>query len=389
MSVALVALVALVAAAWLRGLWIVLADRRDVPRLEGTPPPPMADAAPLVSIILPARDEAANIERCVTSLLAQRWPRFEVIAVDDGSTDGTGEILARLAAADARLTVVRGAPLPDGWLGKNHACAQGAARARGALLLFTDADAVHLPECLPLAVAAHARLGADLLTAIPHLECVGVAEKLCQPAILGGTLTIERLGAINAGRARIAFAIGHYLLFRRSAYEAIGGHAGARASVVDDLALARATVRAGLALRVVLAPDALRVRMYRRFAELWWGYAKNMAAAPALFLGLEGTRLRRAAAVATTFATSVWILALGFAPLVALAHGGVAAAFGGVALAAALAQRGLQNRDVFRISPAWALTFPLGNAVSAAINAHSGWRKVTGAGVAWKGRRTR
>lgn len=378
-------LAALIAAVWLRALVVVLIDRRGAPQLTGPAPAP-GPQAPLVSIILPARNEALRLEPCLRSLLSQAWPRLEVIVVDDCSTDGTGELARRFAATDARLTVLAGAALPPGWVGKNHACAQGAALARGDLLLFTDADAIHAPTCLPHAVAALERLGGDVLTLVPHIECVGVAERLLQPAILGGLLTVESLVAMNRDRTRFTLGNGQYLLFKRSAYERIGGHAAVRDRVVDNLALARAIRGAQLKLRVALATDVLRVRMYSGLVDLWWGYAKNNAAWPAVAYGLEGTPLLRAAGVAMMLANVAGVLALGLVPVAGLLCGGWTAWFAGLALSAAVTQRAIQNHDLFRIPWAWALTLPLGHLLSAAISAHSVWRTLTGSGARWKGR---
>lgn len=383
--VILAALAGVVALAWARALWVTVVDWGAAPGLTGALPLPGADAR-LVSVVVPARNEAANIERCVRSLLAQRWPRLAVIAVDDASEDATGEILARLAAGDARLSVVSAGALPAGWLGKNHACAVGAARARGELVLFTDADSVHAPDCLARAVAALDRLGGDLLTLVPAIVCVGIAEKLLQPAILGLLFTLDGPRALNEDRARFPLANGQYLLFRRAAYDRVGGHAAVKDRVLDDLALAKATLAAGLKVRLAHAPDDLRVRMYTSFAELWWGYAKSNAAAPAMFLGLEGTPLRRAAAVALGAFTSLWILAQGLAPVLLLGQGGVTRILAAAGLALSLATRAVQNRRLFGLSAAWALTLPLGHAVSACINAHSVWRLATNAGPRWKGR---
>ncbi|MBI5507638.1 MAG: glycosyltransferase [Deltaproteobacteria bacterium] len=378
-------IVALVAVLWLRALVVVLIDRRFAPHLAGPAPDP-GDPPPLVSIILPVRDEVLRLEPCLRSLLGQAWPRLEVIVVDDCSTDGTGDLARRLLGADPRLTVLSGAPLPQGWVGKNHACAQGVARAKGELLLFTDADAVHAPACLPHAVATLLRLGGDVLTVVPHMECVGVAERLLQPAVLGGLLTVDSLVAMNHDRARFTLGNGQYLLFKRSAYERIGGHAAVRDRVVDDLALAKAVRAAHLKLRVAVATEVLRVRMYTSFTEIWWGYAKNNAAMPAVAFGLEGSRLRRAAGVGMMITNVVGILVLGLAPVAGLFCGGLTACLAGLALAAAVTQRGLQNRDLFRIPWAWAVTLPLGHLISAAISAHSAWRTVTGTGSRWKGR---
>ena len=140
-----------------------------------------------VSVLVPARNEEANISNCVRSLLAQDYPDFEVVVLNDGSTDRTGEILAELAGA--RLRVLEGADLPEGWLGKNWACHQLAEAADGEIILFTDADTRHGPQSVRHGVAALEAEGADLLTAIPHEETVTWAERLVVPVIPWSILT--------------------------------------------------------------------------------------------------------------------------------------------------------------------------------------------------------
>ncbi len=381
----MLALAAGVCLAWVRALVVVLYDRRTVPRLAGPATLPTGEA-PLVSIVVPARNEELNIERCVRSLLAQSWPRFELVVVDDGSTDATPKILARLSQENSHLVVVQGTTLPAGWFGKSHACALGVARAHGTYLLFTDADSVHEPSCLAHALDTLERLQADVLTLVPRIDCVSWAEKLLQPAILGGLFTLEGFFATNRDRASMPLGNGQFLLFRRAAYQQVGGHAAVRHRVVDDLALARLVVRHQLKLRVAWAQEVLRVRMYTRFTEIWWGYAKNMAATPGLILKLEGTRLRRLAAFLVMAANSAATLAVGLIPVVAMAWSGPPRVLGVAGYLVAVLQRMLQNRDLFRIGPLWAFTLPLGHLVSAAINAHSAWRAFTGAGPRWKDR---
>ena len=378
-------LAAVVALFWLRALLVTWRDLRRAPRLSGTPSTPPT-TPPRVSVIIPARNEAANIERCVRSVLAQSWPHLEVIAVDDRSEDATGDILARLATEDQRLRVIQGSPLPPGWMGKNHACAQGAALATGDRLLFTDADSDHGPHCLALALAEADRLTADLLTLLPHQVCVSTGEKFLQPAFWGLLLSLESFASINAGATRSPAANGQFLLFKRSTYDAVGGHAGVKDRVVDDLALGRAVLDGGLKLRVAIGTEVLRVRMYTSLGEVWWGYVKNFFAGPALVTRAERSTLRFVLALALAILLCAWVVALGLVPVVGLFLPPPTAALCGLALALALATRVIQNRKFFALSPFWALTLPLGHLFVAGMGLHSTFRALTGAGPRWKGR---
>jgi chlorobactene glucosyltransferase len=147
---------------WLAAPLVVWWRTRDSRSLDDYP----ADAPPqpaLVSVVIPARDEARNVARCLHSVLATSWPALEVLVVDDHSTDGTGDIARTIAARDPRVRVLDNPPLPDGWMGKQWACATGAAAARGEVLAFVDADTTHAPDLLPRAVAAMRARGAALL----------------------------------------------------------------------------------------------------------------------------------------------------------------------------------------------------------------------------------
>jgi chlorobactene glucosyltransferase len=209
-----------------------LADTR--PNLSDVPP----ISGELVSVIIPARNEADTMETVVRSVLGSAYRPLELLVVDDCSTDATAPILQRLAAEDSRVRVVDGAPLPEGWYGKPWACDQGYREARGDLLLFTDADTRHHPELLGRAVGALRRERAGLLTVAPHQRCVTFWERLVMPQIwllLGLRYHPQRVN--RARSARDVIANGQFILVSREAYEAAGTHAVVRHEVAEDLAL--------------------------------------------------------------------------------------------------------------------------------------------------------
>ena len=236
-------------------------------------------AWPRVSLLVPARDEAHHIEACVRSLLNQDYPDFEVISLDDESSDGTGEILERLAAQDSRLRVIPGQVLPAGWLGKNWACHQLAQAASGEYLLFTDADTHHDPAMLRAVIATASATQADLLSGLPRQEVKSWSEQLLLPLLAWSFMAFIPIAL--AERLRPAFlsvSIGQFLLFRRSAYVAIRGHAAVRENVVEDFELARRIKRAGLRWRFVDVTACIHCRMYHSFREVFAGLSKNLFA---------------------------------------------------------------------------------------------------------------
>ena len=237
------------------------------------------EQTPLVSVIVPARNEALNIRTCVESLTSSAYPSFEVIVVDDRSEDDTAALVAEIPHQNARrLMVVEGEPLPSGWVGKPWACWQGAAAAEGELLLFTDADTTHGPDLLARAVAGLREERADLLTILGLQLMETFWERLVQPQVFMTMLfrfpDFERTAAND--RWRDAIANGQFILMPRSAYDTVGGHQAVRDEIVEDLRLAQVVKKNGLRLRIRRAEDALATRMYRSLSELVRGWSKNI-----------------------------------------------------------------------------------------------------------------
>ncbi len=347
-------------------------------------PLPVGDDTESVSIVLPARNEAVHIEGCMRSILASQHPRFELIVVDDHSTDGTGDIARRVAANDPRARVLTNPDLPEGWFGKQWACQNGAALASGQILLFTDADTRHGPECLPRAVNARRIRGADLLSVAGQQLMESFWEKLVQPHIF--MLLLTRFGGSETiSRAKSPYgkvANGQYLMITREAYDRVGQHAAVRSHVGEDLMLGQAVTRAGMSVQMVTGIEHLFTRMYSGLGDIIRGWGKNVWAGgrDTLPLGPMGQRVLRVLFPLPP----LWELVAPVAGLLAVA-GVLPAAVGWWALAAYLfTSLGWIPPYLQAKQSLWYIWLnPMASAVLFWIFASASWR---GQRVEWKGR---
>jgi glycosyltransferase involved in cell wall biosynthesis len=228
-----------------------------------------------VSVIVPARNEEACLGACLQSLLAQNNVAFDIIVVDEHSTDRTREIA--LSFANPQLRVIPAGPLPAGWTGKNNAVTAGSQAARGQWLLFTDADTFHLPGSLARSLAEAKRQTAALLSYSPEQIVKSIWEKAVMPVIFAELAANFRPSQVSDPNSHAAAANGQYILITREAYDAVGGHAAIAGNLLEDVALARTVKRSGRKIFFRYGGDALRTRMYRSFAQLREGWTKNLA----------------------------------------------------------------------------------------------------------------
>jgi cellulose synthase/poly-beta-1,6-N-acetylglucosamine synthase-like glycosyltransferase len=232
-----------------------------------------------VSVIIPARNEEVSLASCLESLVAQVGVAFEIIVVDDHSTDRTRAIAGSFSNSQTRfpLRVIEAGTLPVGWTGKNNAVATGARAARGEWLLFTDADTIHLPGSLARSLAEAKRRGAALLSYSPEQIVDSFWEKSIMPVIFAELASSFRPSEVSNPKSHAAAANGQYILIAREAYDAVGGHTAIATSLLEDVALARAVKRSGRKIFFRYGADAVRTRMYRTFAQLREGWTKNLA----------------------------------------------------------------------------------------------------------------
>src|SRR5579863_5235787 len=225
-----------------------------------------------VSVIVPARNEEACLGACLQSLASQAGVNFEIIVVDDGSTDRTREI----AQSFPGVRVIDAGPLAPGWTGKNNALVAGAKEARGEWLLFTDADTVHRAGSLTRSVAEVRERGVALLSYSPEQEVHGIWQKSVMPVIFAELASTYRPSEVSDPRSPAAAANGQYILISRNAYDAVGGYAAVATSLLEDVALAQAVKRSGRRIWFRYGGDAVRTRMYRSFRQLREGWTKNL-----------------------------------------------------------------------------------------------------------------
>ncbi len=270
---------------------ILYLNKQDFKPTQPTPRHYFDEQAPSVSICIPARNEANSIERCVRSAVDQQYPNFEVIVLNDGSTDGTSDILDKLSDQFSNtLTIISGQPKPDDWLGKSWACQQLSETAKGNILIFTDADTWLEPQATAKVVRSMGQDVVDFVTVWPMQKLDSFWEKTVIPIVYFGLLTLlpsryvyrapKWIPAFIRQEMGVLFAAacGQFLAFKRSAYEGINGHKSVKNEIVEDVALAQKIKRAGYAMKMYHGGGTVSCRMYESGDELWEGFRKNFFA---------------------------------------------------------------------------------------------------------------
>ena len=347
--------------------------------------PPAGGA--LVSIIVPARNEERNIRRCIEALLAQDYPAYEVLVLDDRSTDATPAILAEISARETRLVILMGNELPAGWAGKPHALYQAAKAAAGDWLLFVDADTFLTPNALSASMDSARKNGADLYTVMTEQLMGTFWEKAVLPLVMTALSVGFSPHKVNDPATRDAIANGQYILIKRSVYDAIGGHEKLHNQIVEDKAISEQVKWNGYRLIVADGRGVARTRMYTSLAQMWEGWTKN------IYLGLSD---RPGLLLLGVFGAFVALMAAVFMPAWPLLGLGWYLNGGGW-MAALVCMEALFVWGVILyyrarvagqmgISRWYALTTPLGAGVFAAMMLTSAWMVLSGKGVTWKGR---
>jgi chlorobactene glucosyltransferase len=351
-----------------------------------TPTPPPANA-PLISVCVPARNEERNIRTCVEAILAQDYPNFKVIVLEDRSTDATGEILRSLAAQNDKLKVIRGSDLPKGWAGKPYALFQASKAARGEWLCFVDADTFLSPSTLSSCYAKAIETKADMFTIMTFQIMGSFWEKIVMPIVMTALSVGFSPRKVNDPKSKDAIANGQFILIKRSVYDAIGGHESVKDQIVEDKAISEQVKWNGYRLIVANGYSIARTRMYTSLPEMWEGWTKN------IYLGLSD---RPSLMLLGAFGAFILLVAALFLPLWPLLgifwylQGGswlaLVVIFESLILWAIVIYVRARVAIGMGISPWYAITLPLGAAVFAAMMITSTWKVISGKGVTWKGR---
>ena len=263
-------------ATWLYLVAYVVKSLKQTPLLDSFEKSTIIKNFPKVSIILPARNEEKYIARCLDSLLKQNYPNFEIIAINDSSRDRTEVIMQHYAARDPRILVVNAKSKPVGWVGKNWACYQGYLRATGNLLLFTDADTVHLPSTMSLSVKHLIFENLDALTAIPKLLCKDFWTKITLPML--STFLYSRFSAlrVNDPKTKIGYFFGSFFIISRRTYEKVGTHKAVRHEIIEDGALGGKVKEEKFMMKMVRGDNYIEAIWARDFHTLWHGLRRLM-----------------------------------------------------------------------------------------------------------------
>ena len=239
---------------------------------------PVIDAlpeSPKVSVCVPARNEERDLEACLISLLSQGYPRYEVIVVDDHSTDRTPEIIQRLKAGRPELKEMKGAPLPSDWYGKPFALHQAQQISQGEILLFTDADPVFEPHAISTAVHYMQNHSLDVLTLLPGAQFGSFWERAVQPLIFAFIAGLTRFAKVNNPQSPSAMAVGAFLMIRRETYDRVGGYESLKQAILEDIGMGKLVKQSGGRVMIADGRDIYRIRMYHSLKEIWVGWRKN------------------------------------------------------------------------------------------------------------------
>jgi chlorobactene glucosyltransferase len=354
--------------------------------------------APMISVCIPARNEERNIRACVEAALNQTHPNFEVIVLDDRSTDSTLEILRGLvsirsatrptAEQNDKLKIINGSDLPSGWAGKPYALYQAANSARGDWLCLIDADTFLAPEALTSVYAKALETRADMLTLMTFQIMVTFWERAVLPLVMTALSVGFSPRKVNDPKRKDAIANGQFIFVKRSVYDAIGGHESVKNQIVEDKAISEKVKWGGYRLIVADGRKVARTRMYTSFATLWEGWTKN------IYLGL---REQVGLMILGAFGAFVSVIAALFLPLwpilglIWFARGGgwmaIAVIMEALILWSALIYIRAVVAHTMNIPRWYALTTPLGAAVFAAMMLTSTWKVLSGQGVTWRGRK--
>lgn len=269
--------------AWILYFVIVISNYKKTPHLSKTSPKKPLKKSPLVSIVIPSRNEEHRIGKCLKTLKSQTYPNLEFIIVDD-STDNTVNVIKSIAGDDKRFKIIKQEKLPNGWVGKPFALQQGSKIAKGEWLLFIDADTYYDPVLIERSVEYALRNKLDMLSLAPRHICKSFWEKVIQPIPLGAIAALLPLAKTNDPKSKVALAIGPFIMIKHMIFDKINGYRTIKGYINDDTQLAKLVKSSGFKLGIANAQSMMNLKMYERFGEIWEGWSKNV------FLGMIQNR---------------------------------------------------------------------------------------------------
>jgi glycosyltransferase involved in cell wall biosynthesis len=372
-------------------LWLAIGFRlrfleKMIPALDSTSAVPDSPGGwPFISVIVPARNEEKEVGKCLASLLRQDYPAFELIFVNDQSTDATGRIARETLRDCASCRIIDGAARPAGqrWIGKTWALVQGVAVAKADWLLFIDSDVVHHPSAFRKAMAEAIRLGVDALSILPAIDCRSFWEKTVMPLFASLSVLVEPLDGASQPNKRAARLSGAFLLVKRPIYSAAGGHEAVRDRIIEDMALARILKKQGRRIWLTYTHDLASTRMYDSFRDLWTGLGR--LSFPMLNYSLALLLVAHLAALMGPLVPWLWILAGCLLLAIGAATGVALAAVGG--LLCVLARWAVQPIfSVVKVPARYAWLLPLASSLYVLAATYAAFRHFSGKGLTWKQR---
>jgi glycosyltransferase involved in cell wall biosynthesis len=365
LNIALAIILAGIFGVWVYFLGYMSRSFRLAPRLESFDRK-AGVGHPKVSVILPARNEEKYIAKCLDTLLAQDYPNLEVVAINDGSTDRTGEIIEMYARKDRRIVSISTPQKPDGWVGKNWACIKGYERASGDYLFFTDADTEHAPTAISLAVGHMLSEGLDALTAIPRLLCKDIWTRITLPGLSTFLHTRFSPLRVNDPKQKTGYFFGSFFVITRKTYEAVGTHEAVREELVEDGALGSRVKAGGHRMKMVRGEKYVDAVWARDLPTLWHGLRRLVI--PLYHQDKRGAHLIAAAVFFILFAPFLFVAYS--IPVLALADGGLSAPTAialvtvqALTIAVLVLTTAVQSRFGVFQSAAYALGAPVGGAL--------------------------
>ncbi len=260
--------------AWIMYFIIIVYYYRKIPNLSKKPSTITQEKYPLISIIIPTRNEAHRISKCIQTLKLQTYPKLEIIIVDD-STDNTVEVIKSIVESDKRFKIIKQEKLPKDWIGKPFALQQGSKIAKGEWLLFIDADTYYDPVLIQRAMEFALKNKLNMLSLAPSHICKSFWEKVIQPIPLGAIPAGTPLAKVNDPKSKVATASGPFIMIKHTTFDDVGGYQTIKGRIADDIEIAQLIKSHGFRIGYANAQTMINLRMYENFSEIWEGWSKN------------------------------------------------------------------------------------------------------------------